>query len=86
MTYEKYGFFFLKSGSSNLSVDKTKSMVALRTSVFVSVSNKVQPYKKESVDSNILQSILFEVLRRVCLLSLNIGQWRRKWEFNSILF
>ena len=78
MTYEKYGFFFLKSGSSNLSVDKTKSMVALRTSVFVSVSNKVRPYKKESVDSNILQSILFEVLRRVCLLSLNIGQWRRK--------
>ena len=49
-------------------------MVALRTSVFVSESNEVQPskrvcVKKESVDSNILQSTLFKVLRRVYLLS-----------------
>ena len=58
-------------------------MVALRTSVFVSVSNEVQPCQKvcvkyELVDSNILQSMLFKVLGRVCLLLLNIGQWRRK--------
>ena len=58
-------------------------MVVLRKSVLVSESNEVQPYKKvrvkqESVDSNILQSMLFKVLRKECLLSLNIGQWRRK--------
>ena len=29
--------------------------------------------------------MLFKVLRRVCLLSWNIGQWRRKWEVDSIL-
>ena len=65
-------------------------MVALRTSVFVSESNEVEPNKKvcvekESLDSNILESMLFKVLRRVCLLSWNIRQWRRKWEVDSIL-
>ena len=29
--------------------------------------------------------MLFKVLRRVCLLSWNIRQWRRKWEVDSIL-
>ena len=52
-------------------------MVALRTSVFVSESNKVEPNKKvcvksESLDSNILESMLFKVLGRVCLLSWNM--------------
>ena len=37
------------------------------------------------MDSNNLESMLFKVLRRVCLLSWNIGQWRRKWEVDSIL-
>ena len=32
-----------------------------------------------------MESMLFKVLRRVCLLSWNIGQWRRKWEVDSIL-
>ena len=65
-------------------------MVALRTSAFVSESNEREPNKRvcvkqESLDSNILESMLFKVLRRVCLLSWNIGQWRRKWEVDSIL-
>ena len=76
----------LKS-SLNLSVDKINSMVTLRTSVFVSVSNEVLPNKRvcakyESVDSNILKSTLFKVLRRALILelilSLNLGQWKRK--------
>ena len=37
------------------------------------------------MDSNNLESMLFKVLRRVCLLSWNIGQWRREWEVDSIL-
>ena len=32
-----------------------------------------------------LLSMLFKVLRRVCVLSWNIGHWRRKWEVDSIL-
>ena len=49
-------------------------MVALRTSVFVSESNKVETNKRvcvkqESLEANILESMLFKVLRRVCLLS-----------------
>ena len=58
-------------------------MVALRTNVYVSESNELQPNKRVcvkygSLDSDILQSMLFRLLRRVCLLSLNIGQWKRK--------
>ena len=54
-------------------------MAALRTSVFVSESNEVQPNKRvcvkeESFDSKILQSMLFKVFRRVCLLPWNIEQ------------
>ena len=44
-------------------------MLALRTSVFVSESNKLQPNKRVRVDPNILQSMLFKVLRRVCRFS-----------------
>ena len=59
---------FYKGGSLNLSVDKILSMVALRTSVFVSESNQVEPNKRvyvkyESVDSSILESMIFKVLR-----------------------
>ena len=59
---------FYKRGSLNLSVDKILSMVALRTSVFVSESNQVEPNKRvyvkyESVDSSILESMIFKVLR-----------------------
>ena len=44
-------------------------MVELRTSVFVSESNEVEPnirvcVKYESLDSNNLESMLFKVLRR----------------------
>ena len=47
-------------------------MVALRTSVFVSESNEVEPNKRvcvkyESLNSNSLESMLFKVLRRVSL-------------------
>ena len=41
----KNKIFSWKRGSSNLSVGKIQSMVALRTSVFVSESNEVQPNK-----------------------------------------
>ena len=40
--------------------------------------------KEEFVNSNSLQSVLFKVLRRVCLSLLNVGQWRRKCEVDSI--
>ena len=57
-------------------------MVALRISVFASVSNDVLPNKrvcvKKLISSNILYSMFFKVLKRVCLLSLNIGEWRGK--------
>ena len=59
-------------------------------SVIVSVStdvllNKRVLVKKESLHSNILQSVLFKVLQGVFLLSLNTEICRRKWEINSIL-
>ena len=61
----------------------------LSMSVFFSSSNKVLPYNRicdneEFFNSSNLQSILFKVLRRVYLLSLNIGHWRRKCEIDSI--
>ena len=69
-------------------------MVAVRTNesneVQPNESNEVQPdkrvcFKLESIDSNILQSVLFKVLRGACLLSWNTGQCRRKWEVDAIL-
>ena len=63
-------------------MDKIYSIVALRMSVFFSLSNNVLPYnrvcdKEDLVNSSSLQSILFKVLRRVYRSSLNEGQWRR---------
>ena len=70
-------------------MDKIYSIVALRMSVFFSVSDKVLPSnrvcdKEDLVNSRNLQSILFKMLRRVYRSSLNVGQWRRKCEVDSI--
>ena len=69
-------------------MDKIYSVVVLRIRAFVSISNDVLPndhvyVKEESVNSNILQSVSFKVLRRVCLLSLNMGLRRRLAEIDS---
>ena len=63
-------------------------MVALRTSVFVFIlndvlTNKIVCFKEELIKSNILQSMLFRVFE-LCLMSLNIGDSRRKKEVDSI--
>ena len=76
-------------GTSSVSVDKIYSIVALRVRVFFSLSNNVLPCnrvcdKKDLINSSNLQSILFKVLRRVYRPSLNVGQWRRKYEVDSI--
>ena len=76
-------------GSSDLSVDKMYSVVALRMRVFFSLSNNVLPYnrvcdKEDLVNSSNLQSILFKMLRRVYRSSLNAGHWRRRCEVDSI--
>ena len=65
-------------GSSNLSVDKIYSTVALRMHVFFSLSNNVLPYtrvcdKEYLVNSSNLPSILFKVLRKMYCSSLNVG-------------
>ena len=76
-------------GFSNLSVDKIYSIVALRMQFFFSLSNNLLPfkrvsYKENSVNASNVQSILLKVLRRVNRSSLNVGQWRRKCEVDSI--
>ena len=76
-------------GFSNLSVDKIYSIVALRMQFFFFFSNNLLPfkrvsYKENSVKASNVQSILFKVLRRVNRSSLNVGQWRRKCEVDSI--
>ena len=58
-------------------------------SVFFSLSKNVFPYnrvcnKEEFVNSSNLQSILLQLLKRVYLSSLNIGQWGRKCERDSV--
>ena len=58
-------------------------------SVFFSLSNNVFPYnrvcdKEELLNSSNLQSILLKVLRKVYRSSLNVGQWRRECEVDSI--
>ena len=68
-------------GSSNLSVDKI--------SVFNSLSNDVLPCNRvcdieQLVNSSNLQSVLFKVLRKVYRSALNVEQWNRKYEVNSI--
>ena len=70
-------------------MDKIYSFVALRMSVFFSVSDKVLPSnrvcdKEDLVNSRNLQSILFKMLRRVYRSSLNAGHWRRRCEVDSI--
>ena len=70
----------LLRGSTNLSVDKIYSIIALRMSVFFSLANNVLSY---NIVAN-LQSILFKVLRKVYRSSLNLGQRRRKCEVDSI--
>ena len=42
---KKQGFFLKKRVSSNLSVDKILSVVVLRTSVFVSELDELEPNK-----------------------------------------
>ena len=70
-------------------MDKIYSTVALRMSVFFSLSNNVLPCnrvhdKEDLVNSSNLQSILFKGLRRVYRSSLNVGRWRRICEVDSI--
>ena len=70
-------------------MDKIYSVVGLRMSVFLYLSNNVLPYnrvcdKENLVNSSNLESILFKLLRRVYRSSSNIGQWRRICEFDSI--
>ena len=40
--------------------------------------------KEDSFVAINLESSLLRVIRRVILLSLNKGQWRKKWEVDSI--
>ena len=76
---------------SNLSVDKIYSVVALRVCVCFflyqiiccHITNRVCD-KEDLVSSINLQSILVKVLRRVYRSSLNVGQWRRKCDVDSI--
>ena len=76
----------------NLAADKIYSFAALRMNVFLSLSNNVFPYnrfeedndKEDLVNFINLQLILFKVLRRVYHSSLNVGQWRRKFEVDLI--
>lgn len=57
-------------------------------SVFFSSSNmlsyKTVCDKEEIVNSSNLQSVLFKVLRKVYLSSLNVGLWKRKLVVDSI--
>ena len=57
--------------------------------VFFSLSNNVLPYKRvcnkeDLVNSSNEQSVLFKLLRKVYRSPLNVGQWRRKCEVDSI--
>ena len=57
--------------------------------VFISLSNNLLPYKRvcdkeDSVNSSNVRSILLKMLRKVYRSSLNVGQWRRKCEVDSI--
>ena len=70
-------------------MDKIYSIVALRMSVFFSLSNNVLPYngvcdEEDLVNSSNLQSFLYKVLSMVDRSSLSEGQCRRKYEVDSI--
>ena len=81
----------MKSGSSNLLANIINSKVALRIAVFWSILRDSLPNSKifvrrESVLSNSLLSRLRKLLKRVLLLFVNKGQWRKKWPVNSTLY
>ena len=81
--------FYWKNGSSNLLVERTYSVVALRTFVLASVSNELLPkrrvlIKTGSQRSRRLLSMFTRVLRRVRLSIIYVGQWRRKCAVDSI--
>ena len=81
--YEKH---FLKRASSKLLVHKMQSVATLRISYVSLLSyalpNKKGCVKKVAVDSNILRSMSFEVLRKV--LSLNVATQIKKYGNNLI--
>ena len=63
-------------------------MVVLRTRAFVSESNEREPNKRvhikqESLDSNILESMLFKVLRMECLLTYRAVEKKMGGRFNT---
>ena len=70
-------------------MNRIYSIVALRISVFFSLSNNVLPYsrvcdKNDLVNCSSLQLILFKVLMRAYRSTLNEEQWRRKCDVDSI--
>ena len=72
-------------GSSNLSVDKIYSVVALRQYAFLNqimCDHIIVRDKEELFNSSTLQLMLFVVLRNLYHSPLNIGQRRRKQEFD----
>ena len=66
-------------------------MVALRTSSFVSIANEVQPCKNVVLNKNQLTLIFCNDCCLRCAGGyvfyhwINIGQWRRKWEVDTVL-
>ena len=73
--------------SSNLSVDKIFNSCVKNECIFSSsnmLSYKTVCDKEEIVNSSNLQSVLFKVLRKVYLSSLNVGLWKRKLVVDSI--
>ena len=66
----------------NHSADKIYSMVALRMSVFYVLQYNWVWHKWELVNSSTLKSVLFTLLRRVCISSFNLRQCRENWEAN----
>lgn len=66
-----------------------EKLLKLSNDKFVSVWNDALPvgrlcFKEEPFDSNVVQPMLLRVLSRVSLLSLNLGQWRKKWAVDSV--
>ena len=88
---KKNWLFFLKRASSNLLVDKIKSIVAFKMSELVMISKDGFPYnnvwvKEESVISNNLQSMFLIVLRREDRSLLYMGQWSKKCVVDPLTF
>ena len=79
-------YFFKKKASSDLLVDKIKSIVALKMRELVVISRYGFPYskvwvKEESVISNNLQSIFLILLNREDRSLLWMVQWSKKCEW-----